>query len=64
MHRLFSAIQAMAENIDHVTIVFNTNAEKKDFMRRCAKPVEEKYLKPSILYDIATGKIKLTGRKE
>lgn len=47
-----------------VTIVFNTNAEKKDFMRRCAKPVEEKFLKPSILYDIANGKIKMTGRIE
>lgn len=38
-----------------VTIVFPNNHEKRDFMSRIKKKPEEKFLKSTILYDIAQG---------
>jgi hypothetical protein len=40
----------------YLTFVFNTNSEKHAFMKRIYKPSSEKFLKASVLYDIANGK--------
>ncbi len=49
------------ENDYSVTIVFPNNHEKQGFMKRLGKPEKEKFLKSSVLYDIAAGKFPLTG---
>jgi len=43
----------------YVTLVFNNNAEKWDFMQRIKKGKGEKFVSAGILYDIANGNIKL-----
>ncbi len=44
-----------------VSFVFNNNAEKHDFMQRIRKNPTEKYLKSSVLFEIAEGKYILNG---
>jgi len=53
---------AVANDDNLLTIVFNTNAEKRDFMKRARRDPKEKFIKPSILWDIASGKINLVGK--
>jgi len=55
---------AVSKDDNLLTIVFNTNSEKADFMKRARRPNTEKFIKPSVLYDIASGKINLAGKAE
>jgi hypothetical protein len=55
---------AVAKDDNLLTIVFNTNAEKRDFMKRARRAPDEKFVKPSVLWDIAAGKINLSGKAE
>jgi len=43
------------ENDYQVTIVFPNNQEKQNFMRKVKKPEREKFLKSTVLFDIANG---------
>jgi ParB-like chromosome segregation protein Spo0J len=43
-----------------VQIVFNNNQEKHDFMRKIHKDPKEIYLKSTVLYDIASGKLDIS----
>ena len=36
----------------YVTFVFNTNIEKRNFMKKIKKKLNEKYLRASVLYDV------------
>lgn len=39
-----------------LTIVFNSNTEKHEFMQRIHKKQAERFIKPAVIYDIQTGK--------
>lgn len=45
----------LSENDYQVTIVFPNNHDKKEFMKRIRKDVKEKFIKSSVLHDIAKG---------
>jgi len=47
-----------------VTFVFNTNTEKHEFMRRIRKPQKDRFVKATVLYDIAKNVYSLTGPVE
>lgn len=40
----------------NITFVFNSNKDKQDFLERIGKSRNEKYLKYTVLYDLAQGK--------
>ena len=45
-----------------LTLVFENNAAKQDFCRRAHIETKEKFVKSSILYDVADGKINMRGQ--
>jgi len=45
-----------------LTLVFENNAAKQDFCRRAHIERKEKFVKSSILYDVADGKINMRGQ--
>ena len=45
-----------------LTLVFENNAAKQDFCRRANIETKEKFVKSSILYDVADGKINMRGQ--
>ena len=49
----------VSENDYMVTFVFNNNKDKHEFMEKINKPRTEKYLKYTVLYDLASNKYEL-----
>ena len=45
-----------------LTLVFENNAAKQDFCKRAHIEAKEKFVKSSILYDVADGKINMRGQ--
>jgi len=45
-----------------LTLVFENNAAKQDFCKRAHIETKEKFVKSSILYDVADGKINMRGQ--